>query len=97
MRNRIFMKNVENIQSDRWKIRYMDITPGTKRICCGNVKTGVLRKNINLTEIVEDIEKWEKSFNVIDETKETTDNLKKLLAKYEIKGNKFMMPILLHL
>ncbi|HLP44710.1 MAG TPA: type II toxin-antitoxin system VapC family toxin [Candidatus Deferrimicrobium sp.] len=43
-------------------------------------------KTLTSQEIVEDIEKWEKSFNVIDETKETTDNLKKLLAKYEIKG-----------
>ncbi len=45
-------------------------------------------KTLTSQEIVEDIEKWEKSFNVIDETKEITDNLKNLLVKYDIKGKK---------
>ena len=39
-------------------------------------------------EIAADIAKWEKSFNVIDETKEITDNLKNLLVKYDLKGKR---------
>jgi predicted nucleic acid-binding protein len=45
-------------------------------------------KTLTPQEISSDIAKWEKSFNVIDETKEITDNLKKLLVKYDLKGKR---------
>jgi len=39
-------------------------------------------------EIAADITKWEQSLNVIDETRDITDNLKKLLVKYDLKGKR---------
>jgi predicted nucleic acid-binding protein len=39
-------------------------------------------------EVVADITKWEQSLNVIDETKDITNNLKNLLVKYNLKGKR---------
>ncbi len=45
-------------------------------------------KTLTPQEIAADIAKWEKSFNVVDETKEITANLKNLLLKYALKGKR---------
>ncbi|MGD2086234.1 MAG: hypothetical protein PVH61_08625 [Candidatus Aminicenantes bacterium] len=45
-------------------------------------------KTLTSQEIADDIKKWEKSFNVIDETKDITANLNNLLVKYDLKGKK---------
>jgi predicted nucleic acid-binding protein len=47
-----------------------------------------LEKPIEAKEIIEDIEKWEMLFNVADETQDITDNLKKLITKYNLKGKR---------
>ncbi len=46
------------------------------------------QKTLTAQEIADDIKKWEKSFSVIDETKDITDNLRILLVKYDLKGKK---------
>jgi len=47
-----------------------------------------LEKPIEPSEIVQDIIKWERIFNVIDETQDITDNLMKLITKYNLKGKR---------
>jgi predicted nucleic acid-binding protein len=46
------------------------------------------RGTLTPQEIAADITKWELSFNIIDETKEITENLKNLLVQYDIKGKR---------
>ena len=47
-----------------------------------------VEKPLKPGEINDDIAKWEQLFMVIDETKEVTENLKKLIAKYNLKGKR---------
>lgn len=47
-----------------------------------------VEKPLKPQEIINDIAKWEKSFRVIDETQEITENLKNLILKYNLKGKR---------
>ena len=47
-----------------------------------------VEKPMSGREIIADIEKWEESFNVIDETSEVTENLNRLILKYNLKGKR---------
>jgi len=47
-----------------------------------------VEKPLKPQEIINDMTKWEKSFRVIDETQEITENLKNLILKYNLKGKR---------
>ena len=47
-----------------------------------------VEKPLEPREIIDDIEKWQKLFHVIDETPDITKNLKDLILKYDLKGKR---------
>jgi predicted nucleic acid-binding protein len=51
-------------------------------------REGFYEKPLEPEKISSDLEKWEKSFQVIDETEDITKNLKALILKYRLKGKR---------
>ncbi len=51
-------------------------------------RKGFYKKTLKSQEIIDDINKWEESFRIIDESQQITDNLKALILKYNLQGKR---------
>lgn len=47
-----------------------------------------MEKPLDVKSLIEDLTEWETIFSVADEVAKVTDNLKKLLSAYEIRGKR---------
>jgi predicted nucleic acid-binding protein len=53
-------------------------------------REGFYEKPLESKKIASDLEKWEKLFQIIDETGDVTKNLKTLILKYRLKGKRIL-------
>jgi predicted nucleic acid-binding protein len=51
-------------------------------------RKALVEKPLIASQVIDDIAKWEKLFKVIDETRDVTENLKRLILKYNLKGKR---------
>ncbi len=51
-------------------------------------RPGILEFPLTPDEVVEDIEQWKSSFEIVNETEDVTDKLMFLIKKYDLKGKR---------